>query len=78
MYFSHNVQYHYTPVDRNNPKLGRQFLTLEEIARIDERREDNKIKENRSKEEEFEVLMQQDFTEEELKFLKEHWKPTQL
>ena len=56
MYFSHNVQYHYTPVDRNNPKLGRQFLTLEEIARIDERREDNKIKENRSKEEEFEVF----------------------
>lgn len=79
MYFSHNITYFYEPIDEDNPELGRQFITLEEYGRVQYSKELLKVKKiQKQREEFFDSLNQEDFTKEELDYLKQNWVPPEL
>jgi len=74
MYFSHNVSYFRRLKDPKNPSKGSHFVTLEEIARMEEKKD---ILEKQNKND-LDQFLEQNFTPEELQFLKENWVPSAL
>ena len=79
MYFSQNITYHYEPIDRKKPHLGRQFVTMEQMRVMEEntkRRENTEqrkaIEEEKKK---FEAFLTENFTKEEVEFLMQNWTP---
>lgn len=73
MYFSHNVTYYYEPKDRNRPS-DRHFVTLEEMSIIENKRIHHEYLKKQKKQEELEKFMKENFTQEEIEYLKNNWK----
>lgn len=69
MYFSNNVTYYYEPYDDEDPDSKVGFLTLEQYFGIKEDQYRKRIKEKL----EFLEESKDEFSPEELEFLKKNW-----
>jgi hypothetical protein len=71
MYFSHNVTYYFKQKDPNDRSKGGTFFSSDQMAIIREKEEEK----TQQKNDEFIHFLGQEFTEEEIEFLKNNWTP---